>query len=139
MELIGFLVVAGIVYFLYRKGLVKNVRFPMIKIGFITNHLKNNQLRLRYKKFNGISNHVFMVGTSQQVQFDYDVAVETGSVELTFRQRRNVIFQKEFHDSEKGFFSFTSSQRSCSLLVVGKHTKGSCHVEFDKVDEEIAN
>lgn len=48
MEFIGFLVVAGIVYFLYQKGLVKNVRFPMIKIGFITNHLKNNQLRLRY-------------------------------------------------------------------------------------------
>ncbi|MFD1412385.1 hypothetical protein [Oceanobacillus jeddahense] len=139
MELIGILITAGIVYFLYKKGVIKNIRFPVIKVGFVTNHLKNKQLRIRYKKFNGISNHIFVVGTNQNVHFDYDVVVEEGSLELIFRQRRDVVFHKEFHQSEKGSFSFTSSRKNCMLLVTGKHTKGSCQVALDRADEEIAN
>ena len=134
-KLIGIAIVVGIIFILYKKGIINNIRFPIIKNKFVYDHHSNGNLSLSYGKYNGVSNYPFFLQPGHNTKFRYQVEVQEGAVELTFKVGNEVIFNKEFFRNEEGDFSFVSDKKTGILIVTGKYTKGSCNVQIDTSDD----
>ncbi|GAB3801730.1 hypothetical protein [Virgibacillus kimchii] len=135
-NLIGIIIVLGVVYILYEKGYIRNVRFPVIRNKFVFNHSSTKgTLRLSYGKYNGGNNYLFTVQPGQPTELHYDVEVAEGSVVLSIKMGKEIIIDKEFEQSEKGKVSFVPERSKYILAVTGKHTKGSCDIQFQRVPE----
>lgn len=128
INIIGSILLLVIVLILVQKGKVKNIRYPIIKNKFVYDHHENRQLKVSYEKFNGVDNYPFFLQPEQQTDLHYDIDVQEGAVELTFKIGKEIVFNKEFHESEKGSISFIPDKKSGILLVTGKFTKGGCNV-----------
>ncbi|WP_164219267.1 hypothetical protein [Virgibacillus sp. YIM 98842] len=135
-NLIGIIIVLGIVYILYEKGYIRNVRFPVIRHKFVFDHSSTKgTLRLSYGKYNGGNNYLFSLKPGQQTELHYDVEVEEGSVVLSIKMGKEIIIDKEFKESEKGKVSFVPQKSKYILAVMGKNTKGGCRIQFQPAAE----
>lgn len=136
MNFFGVIVILGVVWFLYQKGVIQNLRFPVIKYKFTFNHSSTKgKLNVRYGKYNGVTNYLFKVKPGEPMEFHYDVSVEEGSLAVTFGKGKEKVFTKEWFESEKGTISFTPKTQTYFVVITGKHTKGSCSIQLTEVKE----
>lgn len=137
LNILGVIVILGIVWFLYEKGIIRNIRFPIIKYKYTFNHsATNGKLRLTYGKYNGVGNYPIRIEPGEKMEFHYDVKVEEGSLVLAFGRGKEKLFDREFFESEKGKLAFTLNKKVAAIAVTGKYTKGSCAIRVVRENEE---
>ncbi|HLS60312.1 MAG TPA: hypothetical protein VK044_04180 [Virgibacillus sp.] len=117
------------VYFLHKKGIIKNAKFPIIRFAYRSIPTKN-KLTVSYKLYNGMEKHPFKIKKGEDTTLNYNVSVQSGSLILKFINDTYVVFEEEFTSDQQGSFSFTPSSRIQIITVIGNFTKGGCDVEI---------
>lgn len=129
-NVIGVAFVIGIIYFLYRKGVIKHFKFPIVRNNLVVKRGLNGKLTMSYKTFNGMENHFYFMTPSQTYTLNYDIKVNKGSLILKCGKGKDVLFEKEFTEDEQGVIPFTARHKRYSVLVIGNYTGGGCTVSF---------
>jgi len=136
-QILGFALVIGIIYVLYSKGIIKNPKFPIVRVGYKYNHLKNRKLDISYTRFNGVNNYPFLLKKGKEVTLRYNVSVQAGSLKLIFRDQNKNLLEKEFQRSEKGTLTFIAESRVYSIELIGHFTRGGCKIRLEPVENVI--
>ncbi|MDX8047195.1 hypothetical protein SH601_14490 [Gracilibacillus sp. S3-1-1] len=133
------LIIIAIIYFLYKKGITKQIKFPTIHNKLVLKRDMNRKLSMSYKTYNGVENYLFFMKQAKSYTLKYDVKVKAGSLILICKKGKDVLFEKKFTQDEQGAISFTAEHKRYNLLVIGNYTKGGCYVEFIPHSNEVIN
>ncbi|SNZ17440.1 hypothetical protein SAMN05421503_3238 [Terribacillus aidingensis] len=88
------------------------------------------KLKFSYKLFNGVEYHYFKFRKNQILTFTYDVKVDSGELILEWRDRKKLIWRKNFCESAQGNATFHTDRRFYSIVIEGNNTKGGCQLHF---------
>ncbi|KAB8125829.1 hypothetical protein F9U64_21485 [Gracilibacillus oryzae] len=138
-DFITLLFLLAVVYFLYKKGIFKNVKFPTVHNNLIMTRDMNSNIKMSYKTFNGMENCLFFMKVSNEYTLNYDIKVTKGSLILKCVKGREVIFEKELTEDEQGSFSFTAENKRYRVLIIGNYTGGGCHVTINPQSNAVVN
>jgi len=126
---LGALLIISVIFYLHKKGIIKNAKFPIIRFAYQSIPTKS-KLAVSYKLYNGVDKYPFQVKKGEDITLNYHVSVRSGSLILKFVNDTYVVFEEEFTADQQGSFTFTPSSRVQIITVIGNFTKGGCNIEM---------
>ncbi|MFD1413604.1 hypothetical protein [Oceanobacillus jeddahense] len=116
-------------------GLLAFFLFKNAKIRFISqkNYVHKrfgNKRDITYKKFHGVEYYHFRVKKNEIITVSYDVSVEEGSLRLEWRDRKDLLHDHTFFESESVEFSFTAKRRIHYIKLEANQTRGGVSIEM---------
>lgn len=90
------------------------------------------RLNISYKKFHDPVYYYYLFKQAEALTINYEVTVDEGSLHFELRDRKKLIYSRNFTEDEKGSFTFTPVLRFHSFRVEGNQTHGGCKFEWGK-------